>query len=331
MEAVKKDLPATTPLSQEQIVVATALGLFIIFSIATDGFLSVDNLLSLLKNVSVLGVLALAMSVVVIGRGIDLAIVPVMVISTAFFLVLYNSGMSPLIAGACGLGFALAVGLAQGVLIAYGEVPAIFATLAGGVAVYGFGQFFLIEQDVNYLPDDATLLPFVGNTNALGIPLIVYALVLIACAFHVFLRYTKFGRFVYAMGDNPAAARLAGISVRTMTVLQYILSSLTAFIGGLMTLASVSSMSTRIINSTMVYDIILVVVIGGIGLNGGKGAVRNVLAGTVLIGILLNGMTLLDIPYSIQSIVKGAILLLAILVDSYMNPRDEQTEKQGDI
>ncbi len=331
MDLAKKRENERMPISQEHIILGTALGLFVLFSVFSDGFFAVGNLVSLLKNVSILGVLALAMSVVVIGRGIDLAIVPIMVISTAFFLVLYNGGMSPYLAGLCGLGFAVAVGLLQGFLIAYAEVPAIFATLAGGVAGYGFGQFFLIEQDVNYLPAQAILLSSIGAMDFLGIPLIVYALAILAAVFHGFLRFTKFGRFVYAMGDNPAAARLAGISVRTMTMFQYGLSSLTAFIAGLMTLASVSSMSTRVINSTMVYDIILVVVIGGIGLSGGKGGVRNVLGGTVLIGILLNGMTLLDIPYATQSIVKGAILLIAIIADSYINPRDEQTEKQGDI
>ena len=81
----------------------------------------------------------------------------------------------------------------------------------------------------------------------------------------------------------------------------------------------------------MIYDIILVVVIGGIGLSGGKGSIRNVLSGTILIGLLLNGMTIMNISYSVQSILKAVILLAAIIVDSMLNPRDEQTSQQGDI
>ena len=104
-----------------------------------------------------------------------------------------------------------------------------------------------------------------------------------------------------------------------------------AFLAGLVTAAVVNSMSTRVVNSTLVYDVILVAVIGGIGLSGGKGGVRNVLVGTILIGILLNGMTILDMPYTAQNIVKGLILLGAIIVDSIINPRDEQTAQQGDI
>ena len=90
-------------------------------------------------------------------------------------------------------------------------------------------------------------------------------------------------------------------------------------------------MNTRVANSTMVYDVILVVVIGGVGLSGGKGGVRNVIVGTLLIGTLLNGMTIMDIPYTIQNITKSSILLVAIVADSIMNPRDEQTSQQGDI
>ena len=90
-------------------------------------------------------------------------------------------------------------------------------------------------------------------------------------------------------------------------------------------------MNTRIVTSNLVYDIILVVVLGGVGLSGGKGGVRNVVVGTLLIGILLNGMTIMDIQYTVQNLIKSSILLIAIIVDSVVNPRDEQTAQQGDI
>jgi ribose transport system permease protein len=133
------------------------------------------------------------------------------------------------------------------------------------------------------------------------------------------------------MGDNPLAARITGVPTRHMMVLQYVLSSLVAFIAGVVTATLVNSMNTRVATSTMVYDVILVVVIGGVGLSGGKGSVRNVLVGTLLVGTLLNGMTIMDIPYTFQNIVKSLILLVAIVTDSLLNPRDEQTSQQGDI
>jgi ribose transport system permease protein len=114
-------------------------------------------------------------------------------------------------------------------------------------------------------------------------------------------------------------------------VFQYLLAGVIAYIAGMITATAASAMNTRIVNSNLVYDIILVVVLGGVGLSGGKGGVRNVLVGTLLIGILLNGMTIMDIQYTVQNLIKSSILLIAIIIDSVMNPRDEQTAQQGDI
>jgi len=114
-------------------------------------------------------------------------------------------------------------------------------------------------------------------------------------------------------------------------VLQYVLAGLIGMFAGLVMAASVNSMPTRIYNSTMIYDVILVVVLGGIGLSGGRGGVVNVVIGTLLIGTLLNGMTILDVSYSAQNLIKGVVLLAAILIDSVINPRNEETAQQGDI
>lgn len=317
--------------SQENIVLAAALSMFLAFAITSASFLTVGNLVSLVRNVSILGMLALAMAIVVIGRGIDFALISTMVVSSAFFAALYAAGVAAPYALLAGLAVALAVGFLQGWLIAYAEVPPMFATLAIGVCVYGFGQMFLVAQDVTSLPPDDQVFRWFGAWRPLGVPAQILLLVAAAAGTHVFLQHVKHGRFVYAMGENPAAARLIGIPTRVMALALYLLTSVCAFAVGVITVASVSSMSLRLVNSTMIYDVILVVVIGGIGLNGGKGGVRNVLAGTLLIGILLNGMTLMDVPYTTQNVIKGCILLATLLVDAYLNPRDEQTERQGDI
>jgi len=117
--------------------------------------------------------------------------------------------------------------------------------------------------------------------------------------------------------------------MRPFIVAQYVITALIAYGAGLVMAAVSAGMSTRVYNSTMIYDVLLVVVIGGIGLSGGRGSVRNVLVGTLLIGILLDGMTILNVPYIEQNL----ILLIAIIIDSFLNPRDEQTaqQEQGDI
>ena len=112
------------------------------------------------------------------------------------------------------------------------------------------------------------------------------------------LRRTRLGAYIYAIGDNPFGARVTGIPTRPIIVLQYVLAALIGCFAGLVMAASVNSMPTRIFNSTLIYDVILVVVLGGIGLSGGRGGVMNVVIGTLLIGTMLNGMTIMDVSYS---------------------------------
>lgn len=318
-------------LSQEQIVFGLALLLCIAFSIALPGFLTTNNVLNLVRSVSILGILGVAMGLVVIGRGIDLSLVALMAVSVAWTMNLVTGGMSLPQALVVGLAFSLLVGAVNGWLIAYAEVPAIFATLAMGTLIYGFGRYFLFALDVAYVPEAAKPLLWLGQGRLLGVPVPIFVFAAVCLAGYLFLRYAKSGRYLRAVGDNILAARITGVPARPVIILQYVLSSLIGFMAGIVTAASVASMNTRLALSTYVYDVILVVVLGGIGLSGGKGGVRNVVVGTLLIGVLLNGMTIMDIQYTVQNVIKGVLLLTAIVIDTIVNPRDEQTAQQGDI
>ena len=317
--------------NQEKIVFAIAVVMFVIFSVTLKGFLTSGNVVTLVQSVSILGVLGIGMALTIIGRGIDLSMVATMVISVAWVLSLANHGLALPLAILYGLGLSLAVGLINGILIAFIEIPAIFATLAMGTVVYGFGHAALVESDVIFLPKAIPWFKAIGGSSVAGIPSPVLWFAIFAVLAFLFLHVTRPGRFIYGMGDNPQAARIAGIPSRPMMVLQYVISSLIGFAAGVVTATLVDSMNTRVAASTLVYDVILVVAIGGVGLSGGKGSIRNVIVGTLLIGILLNGMTILDMPYTFQNIVKSVILLIAIVTDSILNPRDEQTSQQGDI
>ena len=317
--------------SQERIVLIIATAMFIVFSVSLDGFFTAGNIVSLVQNVSILGVLGIGMALTIIGRGIDLSMVANMAISVAWVLFLANGGTPLPLAIICGLAFCLVVGLINGILIAYVEIPAIFATLAMGTAVYGFGQSMLVEGDVIFVPRTEDWFKAIGGSALFGIPSPVLWFAVIGLVAAAFLGLTRPGRFIFGMGDNPLAARVTGVPTRPMMVVQYLAASLIAFAAGVLTATLVDSMNTRVAASTLVYDVILVAVIGGIGLSGGKGGIRNVVVGTLLIGTLLNGMTIMDVPYTFQNIVKSLILLVAIVADSILNPRDEQTSQQGDI
>jgi ribose transport system permease protein len=155
---------APLQLSQGEIVLGIAVLLFVVFAVTLRGFLAPDNLLALVQNVSILGILGLGMAVAIIGRGIDLAIVTTMTMSVAWVLSLAGQGEPPMIAVLAGLGFTAAVGAIMGVLVAYVEVPAIFATLAMASVVYGFSRLFLVGADLIYIPPDAQW------TRSFGLP-----------------------------------------------------------------------------------------------------------------------------------------------------------------
>jgi len=324
-------MPLLGRLSQEQIVFGLAVLLCVVFAVALPGFLTTNNLLNLVRSVSILGILGVAMGLVVIGRGIDLSLVAVMAASVAWSLQLSASGVPLPQALATGLAFSLFIGALNGWLVAFVEMPAIFATLAMGTLIYGFGRYYLFPLDVVYVPEAAQQLLWLGQGRLLGIPVPIFLFAAVCVFGHVFLSYTKQGRYLRAVGDNVLAARITGVPVRPIIVLQYVMASLIGYVAGIVTAASVASMNTRLALSTYVYDVILVVVLGGIGLSGGKGGVRNVIVGTLLIGVFLNGMTIMDIQYTVQNVIKGVILLTAIVIDTILNPRDEQTAQQGDI
>lgn len=317
--------------TQERIVFVIAVVLFLLFALFLPGFATPENLLVLLRNVAVLCILGVAMAIVVIGRGVDLSLIASMAISAGWTLKLIGDGHPISVALLYGFLSALALGVVNGLLIAYAEIPALFATLATGIFFYGYGKSVLLGLDIVYMPPAAGWLTTVGKGMVGPIPLsLLFASGLILFSLLV-LRWTKFGRFIYATGDNPLAARITGIPVRLIYTAQYAIASVIGFGAGIIVSTSVESMNTRIFNSTMIYDVILVVVLGGIGLSGGKGGIRNVVVGTLLIGILLNSMTIMNIEYTQQNLIKSVILLVAIIIDSILHPRNEETAQQGDI
>ncbi|WP_411036371.1 ABC transporter permease [Shinella sp. BYT-45] len=317
--------------SQEGVVFVLALLAFVLFSVLLPSFLSPGNLLVLIRSVSILGILALGMALVVIARGIDVSMIAIMVVSVSWAFVITRAGYSFEFALLIGAAFAILAGITIGALIAFGDVPPIFATLAAGSVIYGTGRTFFFTLEMQNVPPDTDWFSVIGQGSVLGIPVTIIGFAGLCVLFHVLLTYTRFGWMIYAMGNNPNAARITGVPFRPMVVAQYAISAFVAYIAGLILSSSAAAINARLFNSTMIYDILLVVVLGGIGLNGGHGSVRNVILGTVFVGILLNGMTIMNIDYTIQNLVKGVVLLLAIVADSIVNPRDEQTSQQGDL
>jgi len=291
-------------LGQETLVLIATLVVVVICSVLIPGFLSLANFTTLARSVSVLGILAVGMSIVVIGRGLDLSQVAVMAICAAWAMKLTAIGL-PLAAGVgAGLGFALLIGFANGFCVSIVGIPPLFATLASGIFVFGIGRWILLNGINTYVPKDATAVLTMGQGDIHGAPVSLIIFALVALTAHLVLSRTTLGRFVYAFGDNADAARLTGVSVRVLTIYQYCFSAAVAYLAGLVTAGEVAAIDTNIVNSSLIFDVLLVVVLGGISLSGGRGSILSVLAGTALIGTLLNAMILLDVQGDVENIAK---------------------------
>jgi ribose transport system permease protein len=329
--------PASTPRfrlslakpNQEQIVLLITIALLIAFGLTLNGFATVNNLLNLLRSISILGILGLGMGLIVISRGIDLSEVAIMAGSWSIALIEIQQGMPAGWACLVALALALMIGVVNGVMVAFVEAPALFVTLAAGFVIYGLA-FWFAPAWVVYAPKDSPALLFLGAGRLFGVPVPIFVFAGCAIVMHLFLSRTSIGRFIYAQGDNPEAARLAGVAVRPLIVLEHVLVALLAWIAGLVWIGTTGSMQMAITQGTMIFDVVLVVVIGGISLIGGRGGVFSVVVGCVLIGTLLNAFTIMDVNSEVQNIIRGIVLLASIVLDNWLHPRDEETARQGD-
>jgi ribose transport system permease protein len=220
----------------------------------------------------------------------------------------------------------------NGVASTYLEIPPLFATLSASLFVYGFGRSQLMKLEVVDAPEHAPAwFTLLGSGKVGGIPAPILVFAISATLLSLYLTKTRLGRLTYAVGDNPNAARLLGVAVRPTQVVNFVIGAVVAYVAGLVVASSVASVNVRVAKGTMIYDVLLVAVLGGIGLSGGRGRVWGVVASTLLIGTLVNGMTLLNVSLSGQNIVRGVLLLTAIIIDTLLHPRNEETAQQGDV
>jgi ribose transport system permease protein len=317
--------------NQEQIVLLITIVLLVVFSFTLNGFATVANILNLLRSISILGILGLGMGMIVISRGIDLSEVAIMAGAWSIALIEIQQGMPIGWAVLVALALCLIIGVFNGIMVAFVEAPALFVTLAAAFVIYGLA-FWFAPAWVTYAPKDAPALLFAGAGQLFGIPMPIFVFAACALVMELFLSQTSVGRFIYAQGDNPEAARLSGVALRPLIVLEYVIVALLAWVAGLVWIGTTGSIQMALAtgSSTLILDVIMVVVIGGISLIGGRGGVFSVVVGCVLIGTLLNAFTIMDVNSEAQNIVKGIVLLAAIVLDNWLHPRDEETARQGD-
>jgi ribose transport system permease protein len=317
----------------EYVVMGVTLTVIVLFSVFVQGFATVGNLRVIASNSAALVILSCGMGLVIISRGLDLSLVAAMVAGATTFAILIGAGYpGPVAIGLTLLAMA-AIGLVNGWLIAYVEIPAMLATLASAMVITGFFRFAVLRGEfLLLLPKTNPAVVFFSSDILPGLSAPVALMIATLVLTWILLRFTTLGRITYAMGDNFQAARLTGLPVRTATLLVYAYAALTALLAGLVISASNGTVDFRTVtNGSLIFEVILVVVLGGIPLRGGRGGMRNLLVGAALIAVLRNGMTLLDLTTQTQDVLKGLVLIVAIVTDNYVNPRDTETDVVGDL
>ncbi|RME70689.1 MAG: ABC transporter permease [Chloroflexi bacterium] len=290
--------------------------LVIAVSLRSPYFLTLENFRDILMNISILAIVALAQTMVIITRGIDLSVGSMigLVAMMVAFVIKAHPGTSPIIAVLLGMALGSVLGSFNGVIITAGRVPPIIATL-GTLSVYR-GMVFLYSEGtwINAFEMSPSFKSLAKGTP-LGLPnLVIFALV-VGVIVYYFLNYTRPGRDIYAVGSNPEAAQVAGIRVQRIIFMVYVISGLLCGLAGVLWASRFEAAQT---NTALGFELQTVAasVVGGVNIFGGSGTVTGVLLGAFLLGIINNALTLIRISPFWQLAAQGALILLAVIVDS---------------
>ena len=309
-------------LSSQTFWVLIAVILACIFlSFATDSFATSKNLYNITRNVTFVAIIALGMTMVIITGGIDLSVGSVLCLCSMVLAVTMHAGYSIEVGIAVSIGTALVIGAFNGVLIAYLGFPPFVVTLgmlsiARSLAMVASGNTVVFQ----FGPDHDLLLDIGGGAWLFGIANPVLYMVILALITGFVLRWTRFGRHVYAIGGNEHAATLTGVPVKQIKVAVYMISALSAGIAGIIQTGWLGAITTNI-GAGLELQVIAAAVIGGASLNGGSGTILGAILGIALLSVVTSSLILLDVSVYWQDMIKGCILLAAVSIDHLLHKR----------
>lgn len=291
-------------------------------SILSDSFLSISNLFNVIKQITVAGIVGCGMSFVILTGGIDLSVGSIVGLSGAIAAGIMSTTGNAFLAVLAALGIGILCGTANGFFVAQCDIPPFIATLGmmtllrGCVLVYTKGAPISIKVDAY---------KFIGKGVIAGVPVPVILLLLLYLIAHYLLTQTSFGRNVYAFGGNREAARLSGIRVKQTEWLVYILNGLMSSIAAVVLTARLGSAQSTS-GEGIEMDAIAAVILGGTSLSGGSGFVLPTVVGAMIMGIIDNILTLMNVNPHATNIVKGAVVLIAVLVDKKVKDLSAKAE-----
>ena len=285
----------------------------IMFSFATDTFMSANNLVNIFRQTSINIVLAVGMTLVILTGGIDLSVGSILAVTAVIGVMTslnpalqWGTVLFPLLVG-------LAIGIINGVLVAYVKLPPFIATM--GTMTTFRGASYLIPDGTTIINNDLNF-AWIGNNYLGPIPwLVVIALVVVALVWFL-LRKTVLGVRIYAVGGNAQAARLTGIKVGFVLVFVYALCGLLCGLAGVMTASRLYSAS-GLLGNGYELDAVAAAILGGTSPSGGIGSVAGTLIGALIMAVLNNGLTLMNVSSFWQMVIRGIVIILAVIIDKF--------------
>ena len=307
-------------------LIASFLLLVIIFSSLSPNFFSLANLENVTKQLAVVGVVSIGMTIVLIAGGVDLSVGSVAALSGVVTSLLWIEAGIPLgISTLLGLLSGTLVGFLNGFMVTFMKINPLITTLGTFSIVRGLA-FVLSEGQTNQLNNEA--FKFLGRGEVYGVSFSLILMIVLYIAFFVLLRHTQFGRNLYAIGGSPEASRLAGIPVTRHLLIAYTLCGTLAGLGGLIISSQLASSAPRAATG-LEFTVITAVILGGTSLAGGKGTLIGTLVGVVILRTLNNGLTITEVPSWYQDVASGAALIIAVGFDQIRIRITEQAARRS--
>lgn len=288
------------------------LGVIVVaLSMISNDFLTVGNIFNVLRQISINALIAFGMTFVILTGGIDLSVGSILALSGAVTAGLIAGGMDAWLAALVGLLLGAVMGAVNGIMIAKGKIAPFIATLATMTVFRGLTLVYTEGKPITGLSPEFAMF---GKGYFLEIPMPIIWMLLSFAILYVVLKHTTFGRHVYALGGNEEATRLSGIHTDRVKVMVYSISGLLAAFSGIILTSRLNSAQPTA-GTAYELDAIAAVVLGGTSLAGGRGWIAGTLIGAMIIGILDNGLNLLNVSSFYQQVVKGGVILAAVLLD----------------
>lgn len=297
----------------------TVIALIILMAVITiinSNFLTANNLLNLLLQVTSNALIAFGMTFVILTGGIDLSVGSILALSSALTAGLLGSGMPVTLAILISLILGCILGMMNGLLISYGKLAPFIVTLATMTIFRGATLVYTNGNPITTGLSDTFLFQFLGQGYIVGIPFPVIIMFIVFIVLYVLLHKTAFGKSVYAIGGNEKAAYISGVKLNKVKIIIYSISGMMASISGLIITSRLSSAQPTA-GASYEMDAITAVVLGGTSLSGGKGRILGTLIGALIIGVLNNGLNIIGVSAFWQQVVKGVVILIAVLIDRF--------------